>query len=165
MFLSHCTPAWQLFSVFLRNLEGNDITWNALAISSVQFPLHTKYPKIYKHICTSSVNSSTGGTTILCLYLQGSCMLSHQMKSINNRFPCGRFATSKPATQHLQLAAFITISTVVLLNCTKFMIFQPQLHSEWKPIHDRIQSIREFFQSGCGWSCWYRKKQSSWYIR
>ena len=96
---------------------------------------------------------------MLCSYLQGNYMLSHQLNSISDCFPCGRFATSKPATQHLQLATFITISTIVSLNRPKFMIFELQLHSKRKPIDDRIQRIRELFQSGRGWSYWQRNNQ------
>ena len=107
---------------------------------------------IYMHIRTSSVS---GGDAILCLYLRGNCLLFHLLKGINDCFPCGMFGTSKPTTQHLVLATFI-VSTVVLLDGTKFVIFQPQLHSKRMPIHYRIQSIRELLQKGRGCSCWWR---------
>ena len=90
--------------------------------------------------------------------LRGNCVISHLTKGISNCFPCGKFGILKPATQHLVLATYI-IPMVVLLNCFKFMSFYSQLHFKQMPIHDRVQLIREVFQSGRGWSCWWRNDQ------
>ena len=65
-------------------------------------------------------------------------MLSHQIKSISNCFPCGKFGISKPATQHLVLATLIAISTVVLFNRTELVILQVQFDPKQMPIHNRI---------------------------
>ena len=90
--------------------------------------------------------------------LRGNCVLSHPTKGISNCFPCGKYGILKPAIQHLVLATY-NIPMVVLLDCFKFMSFYSQLHSKQMPIHDRVQRIREFFQSGRGWSCWWRNDQ------
>ena len=62
------------------------------------------------------------------------------MKGISDCFPSGKFGPSKPTTQHLVLATLI-VSTVVLFNRTKFVVFHSQLYSKRIPIYDRIQLI------------------------